>query len=281
MLRSNTHDNKYLQNTWNKYGDLDFSIEVLCICENKNEVLEKEQYYLDFYESYNLKKGFNINPISSETPKLNKNQIDKRSESIRKSNKIRFSRYHLWKNGNLNDDDLSIKEKLHFNTLKNRIPWNKGLKMNDELKSKLSISAKNRKCTVEGNLKRRIKTRNKLPNVYVYSKDLEYIGTWNSSKDLQEESLNHDFCLKKYMILRNENGRNGNDPYFLSTFNINKSCTKDIIYKGLYFKHEPLHQVTDVEKMEEFGESPSLMDNTEPSITNEQLSSNEGVETNS
>jgi group I intron endonuclease len=281
MLISNSHDNQYLQNTWNKYGESEFSIDILYVCSNKQEVLKKEQEFLDLYECCNPRKGFNINPIAAETPKLTKEQLEKRANTLRNYSKIRYNKYQKWKNGELSESELSDKEKQHFIKISTTIPWNKGSKASDELKKKLSDSAKNRKCTEEGKLKRRQKCRIKLPNIYVYDIKLNYIGMWNSSSDLEEDSNNNNFILKSYMILRNKEGRNGYSPYFLSSFNINKSCKKGIIYKGLYFKYEPLHQEIDVEKMEEFDESPSKQkDNVEPSIVNESKSNNKGVETN-
>ena len=62
-LKSNTHRNSYLQNHYNKYIN-SFYFEVLCFCD-LDLLIEKEQYYIDFYQSYKRKNGFNINPIAS------------------------------------------------------------------------------------------------------------------------------------------------------------------------------------------------------------------------
>lgn len=58
-LRSNRHENQYLQNAWNKYGEPAFVFSVielvlLGFCR------EREQYWLDSTKSYNEKNGFNI-----------------------------------------------------------------------------------------------------------------------------------------------------------------------------------------------------------------------------
>ena len=55
MLRKNEHNNPYLQNSWNKYGEKHFVFEILEYC-NIQELTEKEKYYLSIEEKYyNLK----------------------------------------------------------------------------------------------------------------------------------------------------------------------------------------------------------------------------------
>lgn len=58
-LRRNTHANRYLQNAFNKYGESNFIFEILEKCENK-DLIEREQYWMDFYNSYDRKIGYNI-----------------------------------------------------------------------------------------------------------------------------------------------------------------------------------------------------------------------------
>jgi len=63
-LNNNKHDNKHLQNAWNKYGGQNFKFEIIEEC--KKEILrEKEQYYIDqWYLDENGKfikqRGYNI-----------------------------------------------------------------------------------------------------------------------------------------------------------------------------------------------------------------------------
>lgn len=61
-LRKNRHHNFYLQNAWNKYGENNFTFEVLELCE-KEKLLEREQYYID---TLNCVKpnGYNLNPVA-------------------------------------------------------------------------------------------------------------------------------------------------------------------------------------------------------------------------
>lgn len=66
-LRKNKHDNPHLQSAWNKYGEENFSFDILEYTENYNE---KEKYYIAYYKSDNLEFGYNILPGGEEPPVL-------------------------------------------------------------------------------------------------------------------------------------------------------------------------------------------------------------------
>lgn len=58
-LRCNRHFNIYLQNAWNKYGEKDFKFEVLERC-TKDELKEREIYWVGVYQSLDKGKGYNL-----------------------------------------------------------------------------------------------------------------------------------------------------------------------------------------------------------------------------
>lgn len=58
-LNKNVHDNVYLQSSWNKHGKENFEFNVLEYVE-KEKLIEREQYYLDLFCSYNRKHGYNV-----------------------------------------------------------------------------------------------------------------------------------------------------------------------------------------------------------------------------
>lgn len=74
--RLGKHENSYIQRAWNKYGEENFSFEILEEC-NPNLALEREQYYLNtllkaqeyingdrtFFKKY----GYNLSPTASST----------------------------------------------------------------------------------------------------------------------------------------------------------------------------------------------------------------------
>lgn len=71
-LQRNKHSNPHLQAMWNKYGQTSFKFSIIEIIENKNIILEKEQYYLDKY--YNNKNCININKFATTTSDIIKNK---------------------------------------------------------------------------------------------------------------------------------------------------------------------------------------------------------------
>ena len=66
-LRRNKHRNKHLQSAYNLYGERNFLFEVLEFVENKEDILEREQYYLDLFSCYDRNKGYNICKTAGNT----------------------------------------------------------------------------------------------------------------------------------------------------------------------------------------------------------------------
>lgn len=64
FLRNGKHCSKHLQSAWNKYGEDSFNIFMIEIIEDKANIILREQYWIDFYESHNDKNGYNINKIA-------------------------------------------------------------------------------------------------------------------------------------------------------------------------------------------------------------------------
>ena len=60
-LRKNKHDNDYLQNSFNKYGEEAFLFELLEECE-KEYMYSQENYWCNLLNSHNKSYGFNIKP---------------------------------------------------------------------------------------------------------------------------------------------------------------------------------------------------------------------------
>lgn len=52
-----THSNQHLQNSWDKYGEENFSFYILEECEVE-ELDDREKYWSEFYDVYNSKKGY-------------------------------------------------------------------------------------------------------------------------------------------------------------------------------------------------------------------------------
>ena len=58
-LNSGKHDNDYLQKSWDKYGQNNFSFYILELCDIES-LDEREVYYIDFYQTLNRDNGYNL-----------------------------------------------------------------------------------------------------------------------------------------------------------------------------------------------------------------------------
>lgn len=58
-LKNNRHDNRYLQNSWNKYGESAFKFEILEECDSEF-CISLEQYWMNMLNSCNRNFGYNI-----------------------------------------------------------------------------------------------------------------------------------------------------------------------------------------------------------------------------
>ena len=84
-LNRNVHNNKHLQNAWNKYGEESFEFNVLEYCDV--ELLnEREKYWINHFKSTDSKYGYNIriDPFTNRGLKWSETQREKMYESINK-----------------------------------------------------------------------------------------------------------------------------------------------------------------------------------------------------
>jgi len=52
-LSQNTHDNRHLQNSWNKYGEENFEFQVIEVL-NESMIDSRERYWIQFYRNQNI-----------------------------------------------------------------------------------------------------------------------------------------------------------------------------------------------------------------------------------
>lgn len=91
-LNKNSHDNSYLQNAWNKYGEEYFSFYVLEYCSS-DLLDEKERYYIDYYNTLDRDLGYNL--------KSGGQDHNFQCEEVRK--KISTSNKKVYQNSNLRE----------------------------------------------------------------------------------------------------------------------------------------------------------------------------------
>ena len=59
-LRHNHHDNCYLQNSWNKYGESCFEFNIIERCLNEEDLDEREKFHIFFYKADDKNFGYNL-----------------------------------------------------------------------------------------------------------------------------------------------------------------------------------------------------------------------------
>lgn len=145
-LKSGNHDNKHLQYSFNKYSINSFKFEVLEYCK-KEELLIREQYYVDLYKCIDPKKGYNKAIVVENTS----------GYKWSKESRIRFSEYKK-------------QQPTNWNAINKMIEYNKTKRIYnlDYLNTKEIIDKRN-------NSHKKI--------ILQYSKEGEFIREWLSATD--------------------------------------------------------------------------------------------------
>lgn len=189
-LRGNKHENKYLQNAWNKYGEDSFSFEILE--EWPVEYLKTmENWWCKMLDSHNPERGYNIKPTnnngkifcSREVIELLriKNTGKKRSEQFCKKlaeNKI----------GNQNWTGKKHKESSKEQC---RIA-NIGQKRTEETKANIS-KAKKGKPTKAGILKQRKLLQYTIDNIFIK----EHVSIVQAAASINSKPSSLYTCMSK------------------------------------------------------------------------------------
>lgn len=76
-LNHKQHDNQYLQNAWNKHGRNSFIFEILLFC-SKEDLIQKEQQAIDFYQSTWKANGYNICSVAGNCLGIKRSEETKR-----------------------------------------------------------------------------------------------------------------------------------------------------------------------------------------------------------
>lgn len=79
-LKRNKHHNRHLQFAWNKYNSYSFQFLVLENCE-REKLLEREQHWINKYQSYSRKLGYNLAPVAGSNLGIKRTEEYKRKSS--------------------------------------------------------------------------------------------------------------------------------------------------------------------------------------------------------
>ncbi len=99
-LLNNNHHSQHLQKSWNKYGENNFQFDIIEECLDIY-LIEREQYWMDYYNCYHRDYGYNILPkagslkgniISNETKKkMSESQKLRWTDELREEWSIKYS----------------------------------------------------------------------------------------------------------------------------------------------------------------------------------------------
>lgn len=152
-LHKNYHANQYLQNAWNKYGEDSFKFSIIEKC-SEDQLIEREQYWIDKLNVCNHEKGYNLRPLAASNlgvkfTKETKRKISasnmgkKRSLETIQKQKLALTGRKLSKEHKKKISE-SGKGRKHSEETKQKISKShKGKKISKETKQKMSIAKKN------------------------------------------------------------------------------------------------------------------------------------------
>ena len=80
-LNNGCHDNDYLQKSWNKYGCDNFAFYIIELCD-VSMLNNLEVYYIDFYETLDRDKGYNLTSGGGENKRYSKEVREKISNAL-------------------------------------------------------------------------------------------------------------------------------------------------------------------------------------------------------
>lgn len=116
-LKANKHHSKYLQRIYNKYGQENLIFSIIEEIQNKNDLIKKEQYWLDYYKPFG-KNGYNSCKIAGSM--LGFKHSDKTKLKISKKQQTPIVQYS--KNGNfIKLWESALYAAKHYKTVYNNI----------------------------------------------------------------------------------------------------------------------------------------------------------------
>jgi hypothetical protein len=233
-LKSNKHKNPYLQNFANKYGNNVFLFEILEIIDVKENLLIREDHWLDVYKD----KRFNINPSATGGIQFTKEILEKRKNTFIEFSKNCSLFYLKFKNKELTIDEIPKKyiKKIKSLSIINeggffveRKPiWNKGLNKEKHDYSYLKVPKTKTEAFYKGRKAVSEKARKKSKNVLLFDINNNFIKEFESPIDAAK------WCLLNYdslPIITNKKNKIIGINDILLCCKLKKKSYKNLIFK--------------------------------------------------
>ena len=179
-LRIQKHHNKYLQRAWNKYGEENFSFEIVEECKVE-ELSDREQLYIEKYVNSDFCYNISIDTIAPMRGKKHSEEAKRKMSESRKGLMV-GPKNHMY--GKHLSDEEKKKLSLAFAGEKNPMY---GKHLSDESKRKISEAHKGTKCPEY--LKRRYRLE-------MLGSGNPFYGKHHSKKSLELMSKNRTGLLK-------------------------------------------------------------------------------------
>lgn len=105
MLRGGYHDNEYLQNSFNKYGESSFTFEVVDECSS-DELHIKENKHIEEFKSNNLNYGYNLALVSEDRKNKFSDETKVKMSKVKLKNYTKFMLINIKTNIEYEFDNL-------------------------------------------------------------------------------------------------------------------------------------------------------------------------------
>ncbi len=169
-LNSGKHYNIHLKRAYDKYKDSIIPI-VLELVDNRDNLIEREQYWLDYFKSYKKEKGYNICMIADRLTGIKRTDAEKNHLS------------NLYKGVKKSEE---TKHKMSESR--------KGIQYSEETLKRMSESHIGNNLTEEA--KEKLRNINIIP-VYQYSLDGIFIKEWISAADAERNGGFDQSAIRK------------------------------------------------------------------------------------
>lgn len=227
-----THtQNNRLKNDIEFYGIDCFKIDILCLCDSKKDMCDKERLYISMYDSCNDKYGYNVSPGGGKQDDETQNRIANKCKKFWENN-IEKKEYMSRLNGGKNNP-MHIKGGHTKESKKKMSNTKKRMCENGEIDL---LYARAKSHTKEAEMKR-VKTRSKYYFIQ-YDLNMNEINRWDSMRQMY-----YDLISNKYEI--------GYKSY--GSFKLKQSQCKvfgDKPFYGYYYKivkkHANTEEINDV-----------------------------------
>lgn len=125
FLLNGNHHCSHLQHAWNLYGPHNFEFIILEEVKDTTALIEREQFYLDKFKSYNRKIGYNLSPAAKSTlgtkrTEDQKLKIANSQKGIKRSEQARVN----MANAQLGKEHTDEARANMSNAQRNISPWN-------------------------------------------------------------------------------------------------------------------------------------------------------------